>query len=356
MTHENFIGWDIGGAHLKAALWQPSRQCFLGVRQIACPLWRGIDHLTAAFDQILADWPFAHRHAITMTGELVDGFADRVQGVAAIIDCAAKRLPGQVAVYCGREGWRDARRGPWPVDSIASANWLASVCYAARHYEHALLIDIGSTTSDLLLIRRHHPAIIGWNDFERLASEELLYTGVTRTPIMAITPYAYFAGQRVGLMAEWFATTADVYRITGELDEAHDHYPPADGGAKTREASMRRLARMLGRDFVPDEIPQWHDVARQLRAFQLQRLHDAALRQLSRIDGTPTTLLGAGVGRFLVRPLAERLVCPYQDFDRLLPPLRDDSGALTLADCLPAVAVVLLLAEDSCNSASKLNL
>ena len=49
-------------------------------------------------------------------------------------------------------------------------------------------------------------------------------------------------------MNEWFATTADVYRLLGELDPAHDQQPAADNGDKDLPATRRRLARMIGRD------------------------------------------------------------------------------------------------------------
>ena len=39
-------GYDVGGAHLKVALAEDGRT--IAVRQIACPLWRGLDRLDAA--------------------------------------------------------------------------------------------------------------------------------------------------------------------------------------------------------------------------------------------------------------------------------------------------------------------
>ena len=40
-------GYDVGGAHLKVALAEDGRT--VAVRQIACPLWQGLDQLDAAF-------------------------------------------------------------------------------------------------------------------------------------------------------------------------------------------------------------------------------------------------------------------------------------------------------------------
>ena len=46
------IGWDIGGAHVKAARIDGGRVS--GVVQVACPLWQGLDKLDAAVAEALA--------------------------------------------------------------------------------------------------------------------------------------------------------------------------------------------------------------------------------------------------------------------------------------------------------------
>jgi len=74
-----------------------------------------------------------------------------------------------------------------------------------------------------------------------MVAGELLYCGAARTPVMAFGPTLPFRGAHVPLMMEYFATTADVHRLTGELPDRADLHPAADGGAKTREASRRRL-------------------------------------------------------------------------------------------------------------------
>ena len=59
-------------------------------------------------------------------------------------------------------------------------------------------------------------------DAARLATGELVYHGVVRTPLCALAARVPFRGSAVSVMNEFFATTADVYRLTGELDPAHD--------------------------------------------------------------------------------------------------------------------------------------
>ena len=81
------IGWDIGGAHLKAARVKDGR--VEAVVQAATPLWLGLDSLESAFDVLCAQLGRADRHVITMTGELCDAFPSRHEGVAGLAAIAA---------------------------------------------------------------------------------------------------------------------------------------------------------------------------------------------------------------------------------------------------------------------------
>jgi uncharacterized hydantoinase/oxoprolinase family protein len=56
-----------------------------------------------------------------------------------------------------------------------------------------VLIDIGSTTTDLVRFGGGRVQYRGYTDGERLRSEELVYTGAIRTPIMAVAAGAAHA-------------------------------------------------------------------------------------------------------------------------------------------------------------------
>ena len=51
MAARRVIGWDIGGAHVKAALVRDGR--LQAVRQWPCPLWQGLHLLDAVLDDAL---------------------------------------------------------------------------------------------------------------------------------------------------------------------------------------------------------------------------------------------------------------------------------------------------------------
>jgi (4-(4-[2-(gamma-L-glutamylamino)ethyl]phenoxymethyl)furan-2-yl)methanamine synthase len=342
------IGWDIGGAHVKAALLNAQGD----VQQVClqpCPLWQGLEQLNQAVLQVMASLAVkSARHAITMTGELVDLFACREDGVQQIIAAMRRLLPEQaVYIFAGAAGFLPAAQvTPSYTTVIASANWLATARYAAKQQKHGLLIDIGSTTTDLVLFKEKNVQALGFTDYQRLGSGELVYTGIIRTAVMAVAQQAFFKGQQQGLMAEYFATMADVYRVTGELQEQHDHTVTADGLEKTPLASARRLSRLTGYEFQVEEMALWQQFAAYLRGQQLQMLEAGVARQLSRnLLPAQSCFVGAGVGRFLVQHLAQRLGYAYRDFDELitLASLKDNISA---ADCAPAVAVALLFADE----------
>ena len=343
MRHDAVTGWDLGGAHLKAAAVNSDGRVER-VIVLPCPLWLGLHHLeTAAGTALSLLDGDSRRHALTLTGELADIFSDRREGVRTLVQFMTAHLPGrELLVYAGPAGFCTPEAIANYPEQAASANWLASATFAASRVGAGLFVDIGSTTTDIVLFTAGRVHNRGYTDHERLHYEEIVYTGVVRTPVAALTTRVPFAGEWLSLMAEQFATLADVHRLTGALPADADLLPSADGGPKTVEASARRLARMVGLDVDAAPLDAWRRLARHLSELQLQRLQAACERALSRglVEST-VPVIGAGVGRFLAERLAARLGSPYTDFGSLL----QTNGAvdcLRAADCAPAVAVAEL--------------
>src|SRR5262249_56497247 len=98
------IGWDIGGAHLKAARAEDGR--IVAATQIPSPLRLGIDSVSQAITQAKAALGPADRHVVTMTGELADTFPSRRDGVDQLVTSAMTELDGApVMLYAGRAGF-----------------------------------------------------------------------------------------------------------------------------------------------------------------------------------------------------------------------------------------------------------
>ncbi len=340
-TALTIIGWDIGGAHLKAALIVAGR--LQSVRQLPCPLWQSTDRLRQALSQIVTDWPAAAEHVVTMTGEMVDLFPDRAAGVGAITALLRDRL-GELRLYAGDAGWVPADRADAHAAAIASANWLATAAWVGTRYRDALLVDIGSTTTDIIPLATGRVGTTSRSDGARLSAGELVYTGAVRTPVCGLAPRVPMAGRWQALCAEFFATTADVYRLLEWLPDDADQQPSADGRGKSVAESAARLARMLGRDGADATLAEWRQVAAYLARCQLTAIADGldlVLSGQSMPEDAP--IIGAGVGRFLAQRLAELVDRPYREFGELCTDDTALQGAAT--DCAPAVAVGLLAAR-----------
>lgn len=338
------LGWDVGGAHLKAAL-VDADGVVLDVHQVVCPLWRGLDELRQALSELFSRFEITpQRHAITMTGELVDIFPNRLAGVLQIAQFMTEHLDGEILFYSAKKGFVSPSEVASVTESIASANWHASAGLIAKSIRHGLLVDIGSTTTDLILLKDGVVATQGFTDAERMRYDELIYAGVVRTPLMALCQQIKFNGHRVNLAAEHFATTADIFRLTGELALEDDMADTADGAAKTQFESARRLARMVGHDVEDASIDEWKTLAYAFREVQLMRLQDAISHLLG--ADSHAHLIGAGAGRFLVRALAERMNKPYDDVEGLLNASK--ASVHWAGVCLPAVAVASLMIGNEC--------
>ena len=299
----NVLGLDIGGANLKAA------HTGGGARLRPFALWKDPSGLAEALRDLLRGWPPFDLLAVTMTGELCDCYESKRQGVHAILDAvetAAEGVP--VRVWRTDGAFADlaaARAAPL---RIAAANWLALATWAGRHAPAGpgLLLDVGSTTTDVVPLLDGSPVPLGRTDPERLRARELVYLGVRRTPLCAL-----LGGEGA---AELFATTLDVFLALGETPEDPADTNTADGRRATRAAAHARLARVLCADLETSTEEERRSLAERARGRLADALASAVDRVAGRLPGPPRTFVLAGSGEFLARRVL-RQRCenhPYQ--------------------------------------------
>jgi probable H4MPT-linked C1 transfer pathway protein len=203
----------------------------------------------------------------------------------------------------------EARRQP---HLVAAANWLALANLAARLIPEArgLLIDIGTTTTDLIPLDHGAVAARGRSDTERLQTGELVYAGVRRTPICALATELPLRGIATGLAAEIFASTLDVYLTLGEIEANPSDLSTADGRPATVEAARDRLARMVAADRFGFSEEDAIAFAQAADRCLINRLVLAAELATGPTTGRPDAVVVAGSGEFLARRLAPRVVEP----------------------------------------------
>jgi (4-(4-[2-(gamma-L-glutamylamino)ethyl]phenoxymethyl)furan-2-yl)methanamine synthase len=188
----NLLALDIGGANLKA-----SDGGDLNVSR-AFALWKDPAGLSDAIAALVAGAPRAERWVVTMTGELCDCFRTKREGVVTIVDAVAAASRGvDVRIYLTDGTFVSPEVAKQRPLEAAASNWHATAAFVARRIapQAGVLVDVGSTTTDIIPLVAGGPAAAGRTDSERLASGELVYTGVVRSPICAVTPTLPWRGR-----------------------------------------------------------------------------------------------------------------------------------------------------------------
>jgi hypothetical protein len=273
-----------------------------------------------------------------MTAELSQFFRTKREGVSFVLDALADAF-GEERVHVYAVDGRfldvhDARAEPL---AVAASNWAATAAHVAQRHPDAILIDIGTTTTDIIPIVSGRVAAAGRNDPERLFFGELVYTGALRTPVEAMTQAVRLFDESIGVSAEGFAIAGDVHLWRGALDPGDYTVPTPDGRPASREFAGERLARvicadreMIFRDSAIDAI------ADSVAESQLAMV-EGAVRRVHAIHPTLECAVVTGLGDFIAAAAAER--CGL----RVVHYMQDVGGEAARA--APATAVALLYAE-----------
>ena len=333
------LALDIGGANIKAAdgLGWAASEPF--------PLWRQPEMLADTLARMVgARSP--RRIVATMTGEIADCFPSREAGVShivAAVEAAARAHapPATIGIYC-TDGTvvtpATVREHP---SRAAAANWHAMARLAAAHVtaSHAMAIDVGSTTTDIVPLADTAPAPLACDDVGRMATGELVYTGVERTPVAAIVrtlPWPGMGRGRRPIASERYADARDAWLLLGGIPEDAAASDTADGRPATRAAARTRLARMLLAD------PEAFSAADALAAAEWcaraqARIVARAIDRVSRSVGwRPTNVVLSGHGACLAHRSLALLGWPVETIS--LPDLLGPDVAR--AACAHALALI----------------
>ena len=332
----NWLAIDVGGANLKAA----DGLGYAASRPFA--LWRSPERLAEELAALLAAAPRCGSIAITMTGELADCYATKADGVVAILDAVEQAAAGRlIRVYTtAGELITPAEARATPLLAAAS-NWHALAAYAARQTngEPALLVDLGSTTADVIPLDVSAVQARGRTDAERLIHGELVYVGVERTPICALVRQLRWRDQACPVASELFATTLDVFLILGDITEQSDRTDTADGQPRTRQAARTRLARMVCADATTFSAGDALAAAESIRDALIAAVEGACCRVASQMDRQATTVFLSGAGEFLLRRIFAARPWPA-DVRSLADAIGSDASV-----CAPAHALAILASE-----------
>jgi (4-(4-[2-(gamma-L-glutamylamino)ethyl]phenoxymethyl)furan-2-yl)methanamine synthase len=331
------IGWDVGGANVKAARVEEGA----GGRRVRTwsrpfEIWKDRAALPGVLRAMAAEAGPAAATAVTMTAELSDAFRTKREGVGFVLDALAPAATGVMAVFTTAGGFVDAAAGRARPLDVAASNWMATAMLAAGAVDTGLLVDIGSTTTDVVPIRGGRVTARGRTDPERLVAGELVYTGAVRTNVAAIVPSVPLWGSDCPVAAEYFAISGDVHLLRGDLDAADYTCPAPDGRAATPEFAAERLARVVCADGEMLPRPAIDAIAAAVAAAQVAQIGAAIARVASSVGSAPR-VVATGQGAFLAHRAAARCGLPSCDLSGLL--------GVEVGSAAPAVAVAWLLLD-----------
>jgi len=241
-----------------------------------------------------------------MTAELSQFFRTKRDGVRYVLDAVERAFPDARTLAFAADGrFLDLGTSRDSPLLVAASNWSATASLVATLVTDAVLIDVGTTTPDIIPITGGRVAAIGRTDPDRLLSGELLYLGAVRTPVEAIVHRVPLHDGLAGVSAESFALAGDVHVWRGDLAPEGYTAPTPDKRPPTREFAGERIARVVCAD---RELLDESDIDR-IAAFvadtTIARIAASIARVRERHPHLETAII-AGHGAFLARSAARR--------------------------------------------------
>lgn len=316
------LGIDIGGANTKIA---SSDGRLVELHYI--PLWKNTGLPELLLDTSARLRP--EKAGVVITGELADCFPDKETGISYIIDAVNSAFNDAYFMDSSGVFTKQKKR------ELAAANWMASALIVARDFKDCIFVDIGSTTTDIIPIKKGIP-LAGRTDYERLKRSELVYTGVLRTNIAAILDTVRLNGATSRISSELFAQSADAYLVLGLISGEEYTCDTADKAGKTALDSKRRLARVVCADLTEIGDEELFSIAQQVIEKQIKDIMDA-LQDASKRNGIKK-IVACGLGEFLAQKAAQKL-----GFDVVLV---SEKYGKEITKVFPAYAVAQLLSAD----------
>ena len=271
------IGIDVGGANLKVV-------DSSGVHIHYCPLWQ-----EAPIQELLRPYAGSENASVVMSGELADCFSSKQEGIDFIVSEVKSVFPE--AGFYGMDGKFHTSAVP----QLAAANWLAMADLLRDRYPEAILVDMGSTTTDIIPLN-DFDSMIEQTDLTRLQQGYLVYCGLLRTNVATLIQTAGINGIPTPVSTEYFASTGDVYVTLNRIQPSDFSADTADKKGTDKTLCMRRLARVVCADLEEIGEDGALDVARSVYYAQMNLITESVRKICSRYHAEEILTVGIGSG------------------------------------------------------------
>ncbi len=332
-------GFDIGGANTDLAVVDfNSKDNINGITTDFeyLPMWQEKERLSTVLTELLGDQKEEiEAVGVCMTAELVDAYQTKREGV---LDIARKvkdtfNLPIGFIGSEGVVGYDALLNKPL---NVAAANWVATSRLAGIVEPDCIMIDTGSTTTDIIPIKDGKECARGRSDLERLGTGELVYTGTLRTNVATLVDKVPLDDSWYRVASELFAITADIHLVLGNISEEDYSCHTPDGACISVEDCMRRIARVVCSDMdvlTPGDIKS---LSEYIHSKQAESVSEALLEVSKR--NNISQVVTTGLGMDIIGKKASKIAgIPSVGMDQLL----------SKEECVvaPAVGTAILMGE-----------
>jgi uncharacterized hydantoinase/oxoprolinase family protein len=214
MTEGTIIGFDIGGSNIKFTMLTPQNQKYLARGRIA-----NAPHMKVELEYIVKRFLSEVPDEISCVGMITSypvSCGDQGKAVEELVTLVHSALPQKPVFFIDFEGQM------WPLQKVMSvnparfamSNFYGSAYLGSKICDRGVIMDTGSTSTDILLTADNHLTTIGKDTttIRRNLTGEMTWTGVLFTPISSLTQY-------IPLRGRWMkgnprgGQTNDVYNI-----------------------------------------------------------------------------------------------------------------------------------------------
>ncbi|MDR2966547.1 MAG: H4MPT-linked C1 transfer pathway protein [Methanobacteriaceae archaeon] len=338
-------GFDIGGANTDLAIVDFDKKgeiTNINTDFKYFPMWSNKKDLGEILLNLIDNNRFSNSIdavGISMTAELVDAYNTKKEGVLEI----AKEVKNNFdipLVFIGINGalsYEELKKNPL---DVAAANWIATSQIAGKLAKNCIFVDTGSTTTDIIPIKNGCECAKGRSDMMRLATGELVYTGLLRTNISTFVDEIYLDGNNYKIASELFAISADVYNVLGKITMGEYSCETPDGSGKSIEESKRRISRVLCADLDMLSSKDINKICNEIYKKQIQQIMEG-LEKVSKRENLDL-VISTGLGKdILATSAAQNLNLNVKSMNEFL----------TDEECIVAPAIgTAILVEKYLNS------
>lgn len=344
-------GFDIGGANTDLAVVEFDEQGQINeiiADFMYLPMWREKEELSCALMDLLKsgndeidEIDEIDAVGICMTAELVDAYKTKKEGVLDIARKVndtfnpeyASNIPVAFVSLDGMVNYQELQENPL---QVAAANWIATSTLAAKLSPDCIMIDTGSTTTDIIPLKDGKECARGRSDLQRLQTGELVYSGTLRTNVAALVDKVPLDGSWARVASELFAQSADVHLVLGNITEDDYSSETPDGAGKSSEECMRRISRVVCGDLDVLSHSDIEEIADFIYKKQVEKVSET-LQEVS-CRHPVSTVVTTGLGMDIIASKASELAgIPSIGMDQLL----------SKEECVvaPAVGTAVLMEE-----------